>query len=70
MSFDNKKKYDLAVAWRIYPGVSKTPLIYPKNKFNLVSVCLKSFLASATNLEVKYFFFIGWLSERIQSINT
>ena len=58
MSSNNKKKYDLAVAWRIYPGVSKTPLIFPKNKFNLVSVCLKSFLASATNLEVKYYFLL------------
>lgn len=58
MSFDNKKKFDLAVAWRIYPGVSKTPLIFPKNKFNLVSVCLKSFLASVTHLEVKYYFLL------------
>ena len=70
MSFDNKKKYDLAVAWRIYPGVSKTPLIYPKNKFNLVSVCLKSFLASASNLEVKYYFLLdGCPKEYNQLIN-
>ncbi len=70
MSFDNKKKYDLAVAWRIYPGVSKTPLIYPKNKFNLVSVCLKSFLASAANLEVKYYFLLdGCPKEYNQLIN-
>jgi len=70
MSSNNKKKYDLAVAWRIYPGVSKTPLIFPKNKFNLVSACLKSFLASATNLEVKYFFLLdGCPHEYNQLIN-
>lgn len=53
-----EKKYDLVVAWRIYPGVSKTPLIFPTDKFMLVKTCLKSFINSTTGLKVKYFFIL------------
>ncbi len=50
--------YDLAVAWRIYPGVSKTPLIFPENKFLLVQTCIRSFLASVKGLKVRYYFIL------------
>ena len=50
--------YDVAVAWRIYPGVSKTPLIYADNKFLLATTCLKSFLSSVTGLKVRYYFIL------------
>lgn len=50
--------YDLAVAWRIYPGVSKTPIIFPDNKFQLVKTCLQSFRLSAAGLRVRYFFIL------------
>ncbi len=53
-----EKNYDMAVAWRIYPGVSKTPLIFPTDKFMLVKTCLKSFINSTTGLKVKYFFIL------------
>lgn len=37
------KQYDLAIAYRIYPGVSKSPIIYADNKLKLSEICLKSF---------------------------
>lgn len=52
------KKYDVAVAWRIYPKVSKQPIICSDNKFELVSVCLKSYKLSTSNLKIKYFFIL------------
>jgi hypothetical protein len=50
--------YDLAVAWRIYPGVSKTPLIFNDNKFLLAKTCLASFIDSVAGLSVRYFFIL------------
>lgn len=47
--------YDVAIAWRIYPRVSKTPLIFPDNKFLLVKTCLQSFISSVRALKVRYF---------------
>jgi hypothetical protein len=49
------KKYDLAVAYRIYPRISKTPAIYPQDKFALAELCLRSFRASLGNMRVKMF---------------
>jgi hypothetical protein len=34
---------DLAVAYRVYPGISKVPAYYPADKFKLAEMCLKSF---------------------------
>lgn len=64
------KQYDLAVAWRIYPGVSKTPLIFPSDKYQLVKTCLKSFIQSTQGIKVKYFFILdGCTPEYIQLLN-
>jgi hypothetical protein len=49
----NTKQYDLAVAYRIYPGVSKTPVVFRDNKYKLSELCLKSFRASLGDLKVK-----------------
>lgn len=37
------QKYDLVVAYRCYPGVSKDPLFFKSNKFKLTETCLRSF---------------------------
>lgn len=50
--------YDVAVAWRIYPGVSKTPLIFSNDKLQLARTCLRSFLACVGELRVRYFFIL------------
>lgn len=46
-------KYDLVVAYRIYPGVSKVPPIHADNKYNLSATCLNSFVNSFGSLKVK-----------------
>lgn len=38
-----KNKYDLAIAYRIYPKVSKVPAFHSDNKYELSRVCLESF---------------------------
>ncbi|CQR74819.1 hypothetical protein SOV_08410 [Sporomusa ovata DSM 2662] len=47
------KKYDLAVAYRIYPGVSKVPPVFSDDKYMLSELCLKSFKESLGSLRVK-----------------
>ncbi|MFX1308523.1 MAG: glycosyltransferase family 2 protein [Promethearchaeota archaeon] len=49
------KKYDLAVAYRIYPKVSGTPPILANDKYNLAKICLKSFKACLGDLKVKIY---------------
>ena len=45
--------YDVTVAYRVYPKVSKTPLVYADNKLKLTELCLKSFRESIGSLRVK-----------------
>lgn len=45
--------YDLVVAYRIYPGISKIPPIFSQDKLKLSEICLKSFKESLGNLNVK-----------------
>lgn len=52
----NQFTYDLAVAYRIYPGITKgkhPPPIYPRDKFKLAELCVKSFKKSLGSLKVK-----------------
>jgi GT2 family glycosyltransferase len=46
-------KYDLAIAYRIYPKVSKVPPVFADDKFKLSELCLKSFKDSLGELNVK-----------------
>jgi hypothetical protein len=50
-------KYDLVVAYRIYPSVSKAnkPPIFSDNKYKLSELCLRSFKASLGSLKVRIF---------------
>ncbi|TAL68590.1 MAG: glycosyltransferase family 2 protein [Bacteroidetes bacterium] len=50
----NESKYDLAVAYRIYPKVSKKPPIFADDKYKLSELCLKSFIDSLGILKVKF----------------
>ncbi len=50
----NNKRYDLAVAYRIYPALSKTPPpIFQDSKLKLAALCLRSFKKSLGDLKVK-----------------
>ena len=50
--------FDLSVAWRIYPLISKTPLVYNDSKFKLVSISIRSFLESVKGLKISYHFIL------------
>lgn len=48
------KQYDLAVAYRIYPGMSRTPPpVHAESKYKLAALCLRSFKASLGDLKIK-----------------
>ena len=49
----DKSMIDLAIAYRIYPGVSKTPAIFSEDKLKLSAFCLQSFKRALGNLRVK-----------------
>jgi hypothetical protein len=44
---------DLAIAYRIYPGVSKNPAFFSTDKLRLSEMCLRSFKAGLGELKVK-----------------
>ncbi len=44
---------DLAVAYRIYPGVSKSPAFFSTDKYKLSEMCLRSFRSALGGLQVK-----------------
>lgn len=43
----------LAIAYRIYPGVSKSPAVFSDNKYSLSELCLKSFAEAIKNIDTK-----------------
>ena len=47
-------KYDVAIAYRIYPGVSKVPPVHSDDKYKLSELCLKSLKKSLSGLKVKF----------------
>jgi hypothetical protein len=48
-------QYDLVIAYRIYPKVSKIPPVFKDSKYHLAQLCLRSFKASLGTLRVKIF---------------
>ncbi|MDW8271976.1 MAG: glycosyltransferase family 2 protein [Bacteroidota bacterium] len=48
--------YDLAIAYRVYPGISKSPAFCPDNKYRLVELGLRSLrLALGDSIRVRLF---------------
>jgi len=53
-ALSSKKKYDVAVAYRICPHMSRTPPpVHQDSKFKLAGLCLRSFKASLGTLRAK-----------------
>ncbi len=48
-------QYDVAVAYRIYPKVSRATPVFADDKYQLSELCLKSFRDSLGSLKVKMF---------------
>jgi hypothetical protein len=44
---------DLAIAYRIYPGVSRVPAVFTDDKLKLSTMCLQSFKKSLGSLRIK-----------------
>jgi hypothetical protein len=53
-----EETFDLAVAYRIYPKVSKTPFIYQEDKLRLAELGIRTFKESLGPLKVKLFFLL------------
>ena len=51
----SNKKYDLAVCYRVYPGISKIPPVFSNNKLKLTEYCLRSFIESTSQLNIKMY---------------
>lgn len=47
------KKYDLSVVYRIYPEVSKIPIIHKHNKYELSKIAINSFKEALGDMSVK-----------------
>jgi ribosomal protein L30E len=54
----NSNSFDLTIAYRIYPGVSKIPFIYPKDKIKLAEIGVKTLKQSLVNYRAKIFFLL------------
>ncbi|MEN6330116.1 MAG: glycosyltransferase [Methanobacterium sp.] len=55
MAFETMKNYDLSIAYRIYPWVSKVPPVFKDDKYKLSEFCLKSLKNSLGDLKAKIF---------------
>ena len=62
------QSYDLAVAYRIYPRVSKIPAMYPEDKLRLATLCLRSFRESLGSLRVKMFVLLDGCPPEFEAI--
>ncbi len=49
------KKYDIAIVYRIYPGVSKIPPVYSDDKYKLSELCLASFKKALLGINFKLY---------------
>ncbi len=49
----NTNNFDVAICYRIYPEVSKDPVIFADDKFKLSEICLRSFRDSLGGIKFK-----------------
>ncbi len=66
----NTPKYDIAVAYRIYPRVSKNPAMFPEDKLRLARLCLRSFRASLVSVRAKIFVLLDGCPSEFDAIFT
>jgi hypothetical protein len=66
----NKREYDVAVAYRIYPRVSKNPAMFPEDKLQLARLCLRSFRASLGAVRAKMFVLLDGCPPQFEGLFT
>ena len=54
----NSNDYDLTIAYRIYPGISKTPFVHPDNKLKLTEVGIRTLKQSLGHTRAKIIFLL------------
>jgi hypothetical protein len=64
----NSMAYDIAIVYRIYPGVSKSPAVFPNDKYRLSELCLSSFRASLGSLNVKMWVLLDACPDSYESL--
>ncbi len=62
------KKFDLAIAYRIYPKVSKTPFIFRDDKLKLAEVGVRTLKSSLGPLKAKVFFILDNCPEEYEKM--
>lgn len=62
------KQYDLSVVYRIYPGISKTPVIHSNNKYELSKVAINSFKKALGNMKVKIWIILDNCTEEYDDL--
>tara|TARA_B100001057_G_scaffold499678_1_gene611257 strand:- start:15757 stop:16590 length:834 start_codon:yes stop_codon:yes gene_type:complete len=60
--------YDLAVVYRIYPGVTKEPIIHSNDKLKLSKLAIKSFRKSLGSLNAKIWILLDNCGEEYKEI--
>ncbi|MCX7908694.1 MAG: glycosyltransferase family 2 protein [Ignavibacteria bacterium] len=60
--------YDIAVAYRIYPGIGKPLAIFNNDKLKLVEFAFKSFLYSLGNLKISLFVILDTCPQKYKEI--
>jgi hypothetical protein len=63
-------KYDLVIAYRIYPGIAKVPPVYQNDKYNLSRLCLKSFKNSLSGLSFKIYVLLDNCPDEYENLFT
>lgn len=62
------ENYDLAIAYRIYPGISKSPPIFSNDKLKLSELCLSSFKRALGDLNVYMYVILDNCSQEYKEI--
>ena len=63
-------KFDLTIAYRIYPGVSKTPAIFSDDKYKMSELCIKSFADGIKGLNAKIYVILDSCPPEYKSLFT
>ena len=62
-------KYDLVIAYRIYPKISKVPAVFPNDKYKLSEFCFKSLINSiAGEIKVKFYVILDACPQEYKNI--
>jgi len=61
-------KFDIAVAYRCYPGISKIPKYWEDNKLQMIICWLKSMVVCLWDIKAKFFIIADWIPQEREEI--